>query len=115
MDYLVVTVKDGAITRLSWALVSRDDTLYLNNEYGFSLQLPADWGGKYVVEQRSDQYGTFWYFYERSSYEAKPGEGWGTLFIIELQNRWEYTGETLKAGVSDGWVFWGSGEHRYSG
>ncbi|MCI9402607.1 MAG: peptidoglycan DD-metalloendopeptidase family protein [Oscillospiraceae bacterium] len=103
MDYLVVTVKDGAITRLSWALVSRDDTLYLNNEYGFSLQLPADWGGKYVVEQRSDQYGTFWYFYERSSYEAKPGEGWGTLFIIELQNRWEYTGETLKAGVSDGW------------
>ncbi len=102
-DYLVVTVKDGKITRLSWAMVSGNDTLYVNETYGFTLQLPESWGGRYVVEEVNDQYGVSWYFFERTSYEAKPGEKWGCLFIIDLDDTSDYVGETLTPNAADGW------------
>ena len=54
-DYLVVTVKNGEVTRLSWAWVRQDGALYTNDAYRFTLQLPESWAGNYAVEDNGQE------------------------------------------------------------
>lgn len=68
MDYLVVTVKNGEITRLSWALVDRD-SLYTNETYQFTLRLPEDWYGRYTVREEE---GMIWFYQKNGKEGMKP-------------------------------------------
>ncbi len=67
-DYLVVTVKNGEITRLSWALVDRD-TRYTNETYGFTLRLPEDWFGRYTVREEDWM---VWFYQKNEKEGIKP-------------------------------------------
>lgn len=68
MDYLVVTVKNGEVTRLSWALVDRD-TRYTNETYGFTFRLPEDWFGRYTVREEE---GMVWFYQKNGKEGMKP-------------------------------------------
>lgn len=81
-DYLVLRVKGGEVVRMYWTLVLKDDTLYTNDAYRFTLQLPESWAGRYVVEEGSDEYGLFWRFCQQSGDGTRSGE----LFTIDLRN-----------------------------
>lgn len=75
-DYLVVEVVNGQVFRLSWAMVSRNDALYVNGTYGFTLQLPEDWAGRYFVREEE---GVVWFFQQ-----SGEGEDGKPLFRVAI-------------------------------
>ena len=110
-EYLVLEVKDDEVVHMFWTEAPEGDNLYISMDYGFALELPEDWTGRYAVTAERDDFGTRWQFFERQSYEAEPGAG--RLFTLirkasaghDRNEELERSGHSGVLGARGGWLY----------
>ncbi len=81
----------------AFAFVEGDDTLYLNQTYGFTLQLPESWAGKYTATESGE---------EVEFFQKDHGDNSGKFFTLRAEDaaafRAEHQGKT-DAEIEDDW------------
>ncbi|MCI9263233.1 MAG: peptidoglycan DD-metalloendopeptidase family protein [Oscillospiraceae bacterium] len=97
-EYLVLERAGGEVTRMFWIEWPRDDSLYTNDTYRFTLRLPQSWAGNYTVEEEGRE---IRFLYAENSQplmtlhvleEAGDREGWEIVAVYDRYVYWEFPG-----------------------